>query len=309
MTIEKINFSLVELLADFVSVNTFKANEKGIDFKFELDTPIPDVITSDPVRLRQVLSNLVGNAIKFTSRGAVELRVGLAESGKLKFIISDTGVGITPEQEQLLFQPFSQADASTTRKFGGTGLGLVLSRGLAESLNGSLSLIRSDRGHSSTFAFEIQASRPAQSVLVGRETIFLHNSSVASASRRTALKGLRVLLAEDSADNQTLISTYLMSEGAKVAVAENGQRAIDLVSNEKFDVILMDIQMPILDGHEATRQLRRLKCTHPIVALTAHAMKEEQQKCFESGFNDFLTKPIQRTRLMEILKRYLPGRE
>jgi signal transduction histidine kinase len=306
MTMEIIEFSLTEMLADFISVMTFKAQEKQIKFKFKFDSPVPDIICSDPVRLRQILINIVGNALKFTDQGHVELRISFANP-VLKFTIADTGIGISKAQESHLFLPFSQADTSTTRKFGGTGLGLVLSRRLANALGGKLELIESKEGHGSTFLIEIRSDLLPHAKLVSQES--LASSSIPLQNigdSPQVLRGLKVLLVEDSLDNQMLITTYLSKEGAQVKSASDGVKGIELALAENFDLLLMDIQMPILDGHKATRKLRKLKYSKPIIALTAHAMKEERIKCFESGFTEFLTKPIQKNRLIETLSRYTP---
>ena len=305
MTIENIQFSLADMLADFISVKMLKAGENGIEFRFNPVTPIPDVICSDPFRLRQILDNIVGNAIKFTKNGYVELKVSF-ENPVLKFIVKDTGIGVSELQESRLFQPFSQADASTTRKFGGTGLGLVLSRSLAESLGGKLEFIAT-KGSGSTFLAEIKSELLPHAKLLGKAELSVIKGKLTEfQDSRKALSGLKVLLIEDSDDNQLLITLYLQREGAEVKSASDGAEGVELALSENFDVLLMDIQMPILDGHEATKKLRRANYTKPIVALTAHAMKAEQNKCFESGFTEFLTKPIQKDALIEVLTRYVP---
>jgi signal transduction histidine kinase/CheY-like chemotaxis protein len=303
MTIENIQFSLAEMLADFKSLMRFKAAEKGIRFQFTVESPFPDLICSDPVRVRQVLSNVVGNAIKFTDTGSVELRIGYQDE-VLQFNVVDTGIGISEEQESRLFQPFTQADTSTTRKFGGTGLGLVLSKRLCEALTGKLELVSSVVGVGSTFQIEIQSALIPGAKLVNSEALTLAVDSLIEVNGRQLLLGLRVLVVEDSLDNQTLITLYLEKVGAIVTVASDGAAGVAIALRGKFDVVLMDIQMPVLDGHAATKELRRLKYLNPIVALTAHAMKEERTKCIESGFSDFLTKPIQRELLIELLSRY-----
>ncbi|MBC7753792.1 MAG: response regulator [Moraxellaceae bacterium] len=305
MTVENIQFSLAEMLADFDSLMRFKAAEKGIGFKFTVDTLFPDLICSDPVRLRQILTNVIGNAIKFTDKGHVELCIEFVNP-ILKFTVKDTGVGISKDQESRLFQPFTQADASTTRKFGGTGLGLVLSKRLAEALDGKLELIKSQERFGSTFLIEVKSTLLPNAKLVGADSLTI-TAGIASGFHNDSqvLQGLKVLLVEDSPDNQMLISMYLHKEGAKVKTASNGAIGVELALTEMFDVVLMDIQMPILDGHEATKKLRQSKYSKPIIALTAHAMKEERAKCLESGFTEFLTKPIQKDLLIAVLSRYV----
>ncbi len=306
MSVESIPFSLAEMLADFNSLMRFKSTEKGIAFQFNVDTLFPDLICSDPVRLRQILSNVVGNAIKFTDKGYVELSLAYANP-LLTFTVKDTGVGISKDQESKLFQPFSQADASTTRKFGGTGLGLILSKRLAEALGGSLELIESGEGAGSTFKIEVKSTLLPNAKLVAIEALTIAGEATSGFRKDSQmLLGLKVLLVEDSPENQILISFYLHKEGAQVTMASDGARGVELALSEVFDVVLMDVQMPILDGHDATKKLRQSNYSKPIIALTAHAMVEERAKCFESGFTEFLTKPIKRDLLLEVLSRYIP---
>jgi hypothetical protein len=299
MTFENIEFSLAEMLSDFNSIMSFKASEKGIAYNFNVHPNTPEFIISDPVRLKQILTNLVGNALKFTDKGYVELKVSY-ENGALKISVKDTGVGISKAQTKHLFQAFSQADTSTTRRFGGTGLGLILSRRLAESLGGTLSLAESAEGQGSTFYCEITAEVPSHSKTMEVK------ATIPAEKAKTSLTNLKVLLVEDSPDNQMLISTYLKKEGAEITTANNGAIGIDLALKKDFDVVLMDIQMPVLDGYEAARKLRSSHYGKPIIALTAHAMKEERVKCLESGFTEFLTKPIQRDLLIKTLSHYSP---
>lgn len=308
MSIENIQFSLAEMLADFKSLMNFKAAEKGIGFHFNVDSPFPDLICSDPVRLRQILTNIVGNAIKFTDKGHVELSIAFADPF-LKFTIKDTGVGISKDQETRLFQPFTQADTSTTRKFGGTGLGLVLSKRLTEILYGRLELLESTEGLGSTFLIEVKSALLPNAKLVAREALAIVGAPADFQKDTQVLRGLKVLLVEDSQDNQMLITMYLRKEGAQVTAASDGASGVQLALTEMFDVVLMDVQMPILDGHEATKKLRQSKYSNPIIALTAHAMKEEREKCFESGFTEFLTKPLQKSLLIEVLSRYVSPRD
>ena len=305
MTIENIVFSLTEMLSDFVSMMSFRAAEKNIRFQLMIETPIPDFIISDPVRVRQVLNNIVGNALKFTHYGSVQMMVSYQNS-LLKFIVQDTGVGISKDQEARLFQPFSQADTSTTRKFGGTGLGLVLSRKLAEALGGRLELLESHENAGSIFLIEIKPQLSPQTKLVGKESLSFAHGSSNPVKPELQLKTLRVLLVEDSPDNQVLITTYLRKEGAEVTTATNGDEGVTLALKDNFDLVLMDVQMPVLDGHEATKKLRQAQYQKPIIALTAHAMKEERKKSIESGFTEFLTKPVQRDLLIEMLSSYVP---
>ncbi len=303
LIVEKIPFKLTDLLADFGSIMTFKAAAKGIKFKTFIETLIPDEIISDPVRLRQILSNIVGNAIKFTSFGSVTMHVSF-HNNSLDFLVVDTGVGLSENQISRLFQPFVQADTSTTRKYGGTGLGLVLSRSLAQSLGGNIRLMKSQPGLGSTFLIRLTPQLTNATIFVGQSAITLDHIFSTDRSEAARLQGLRILLVEDSPDNQILISTYLRKQGARVESALDGAEGVATASKKVFDVVLMDVQMPNMDGHEATKTLRALHYSRPIIALTAHAMNEERIRCFESGFTDFLTKPIQHERLIDVLTRY-----
>ncbi len=305
MATESIEFSLPELLSDFDAVMSFRARDIGVEFRLVLETPIPEVICSDPIRIRQILNNVVGNALKFTSKGSVALGVRWS-APSLNFSIVDTGVGISKEQEERLFKPFSQADISTTRKFGGTGLGLVLSRRLAETLGGTLLLAASSEGSGSTFHFQMQPALAPGARLVGSEALRtdLHLQRI-NKDNPLSLVGMKILLIEDSPDNQILITMYLSKAGAIVTAVSDGAQGVERALAENFDVLLMDIQMPVLDGHEATKKLRQLNYSKPIIALTAHAMKAEHDKCFTSGFSEFLTKPIEKKRLIDVLVGYL----
>lgn len=300
LTIETIEFKLPEVLIDISSIMRFRANENGIDFKLRLLTQIPERIFSDPVRVKQILSNIIGNAIKFTTNGSVEMSVAYAEP-ILTFKINDTGLGMTPDQSANLFKAFVQADPSTTRKFGGTGLGLSISKQLANSMGGNVVLESSKINIGSTFAITLKVSTPNDVKLVGSESLSAKVTASASTSVRELLKDLKVLLVEDSPDNQMLITRHLTKAGCTVATANDGEEGVTMASKGDYDVVLMDIQMPKLDGHGATKRLRAQGYTKPIVALTAHAMQEEKQRGLKSGFTDFLTKPIQPHLLVEIL--------
>ena len=299
MVIEKMEFSLVEFLSEFASLIGFKAPENGIIFEFSAATPVPDIIVSDPTRLRQILSNILGNAIKFTEKGRVELTVSFNE-GHLEFRVTDTGRGITKEQRRHLFQAFSQADSSTTRKFGGTGLGLVLTKKLSQALGGDFDLVESEIGKGSVFEASIPVELPVAAALVPIKKFRM--TPTPDDDEHANLKNFDVLVVEDSPENQMLLRMILKKVGSKVTVANDGLEGVERARAKRFDVILMDIQMPNLDGHEATRELRSKGYTGPIVALTAHAMKEERQRATKSGFSHFLTKPIDRKSLLDLLE-------
>ena len=307
MTAEHISAELPQLLSDIMFLMGARAAEKGLKLNLALATPVPRKITTDPLRVRQILVNLVGNAIKFTHTGSVELRVGCtvdAGNATLHFDVVDTGVGMTPQQVARLFQPFSQADDSTTRRFGGSGLGLAISHRLARMLGGDLT-VHSLPGRGSTFSVVIDGGKIDADKMIDK----LSDAVVAPRARRyehvIAITG-RILLADDGIDNQRLISMHLKKAGAEIVVADNGRIAVDLAASQPFDLIIMDMQMPDLDGYEATSELRRRGLDLPIIALTAHAMSHDRAKCIDAGCTDYLTKPVEKQHLLRMVKKYLP---
>lgn len=304
---ESVPFSLIDFLVDVAGLMDFKAKEKRIDFSMHIVGVVPERVTSDPVRLKQILSNVVGNAIKFTYVGEVELTVSYV-THQLVFQVKDSGVGISEEQAKNLFQPFSQADTSTTRKFGGTGLGLVLSRRLSEVLGGDLELTESAVDEGSTFTIRIRPDVDEDVQMVGEKALALGGGEPKAQNPSRSLQNLKLLLVEDSPDNQTLFSLYLKSTGAIVDIVSDGRQGVNRALEKHFDVVLMDIQMPVMDGHEATRELRQAGYAGPIIALTAHALNEERTRCYQSGFNEYLTKPIGKDDLIHVLSRYMPER-
>tara|TARA_B110001454_G_scaffold28073_1_gene27483 strand:- start:85532 stop:87610 length:2079 start_codon:yes stop_codon:yes gene_type:complete len=312
LEIEIIEFNLTDLLYDIKSLLAIKTEEKRLDLKFILETFIPEKIQSDPTRIRQILTNIVSNAIKFTEKGAVQVRVRwigdqLAEDGTLEMTVEDSGVGIKNDQVERLFQPFAQVDSSTTRLFGGTGLGLALSKKLAQALGGNVTLESTQADYGSTFKIQIKA-RPVpycnwvngfKSLDQEREDISFENVEVTENS----LKGINILLVEDAPDNQMVIGMFLNSAGAKVDFADNGYEGISKASEGNYDIILMDIQMPKLDGYEATRILRKRGFELPIVALTAHALMEERTRCLNAGCTEHFTKPVNSEKLISLVAR------
>jgi len=302
LEVERVPCAVRTLLAQVVDLLRGAAEEKGLGFTVEAHGPIPDQIITDPTRLKQALVNLIGNAIKFTPAGSVRVRVSCDRASELiSFAVTDTGIGMTPEQISKLFVPFSQADDSTTRRFGGTGLGLAITKRLAEALGGHVA-VTSDPGRGSTFTLTV-ATGPLDNVKM--VTTVEPELAAESGPPRPELPRVdgRILLVEDGPDNQRLISAFLRKAGAKVALAENGRDAVDMAlaaaaDGIPFDVILMDIQMPVMDGLTATRILRARGYTGPIVALTAHAFKAELDRCLAAGCDHYLTKPISRDKLI-----------
>jgi signal transduction histidine kinase/DNA-binding response OmpR family regulator len=307
MTVETIACDVPQFMADILWIMRPRAADMGVAFEMTFQGPIPRQILTDSLRFRQILLNLVGNAIKFTAAGRVGIHVQLQRQGPdqmLRVDVTDSGIGMTPEQLGGLFRPFTQADESTTRRFGGTGLGLTISRQLARLLGGDIS-IQSQPGVGSTFTLLIKCSLASGVEMIeGLTESALPVTITPSLSTDVLLRG-QILLAEDGRDNQRLLSTHLRAAGAVVEIAENGQIAVDLAVSQPFDLILMDMQMPVMDGYTATAELRRSGFTLPIVAITAHAMAEDREKCLASGCSDYLTKPISRETLLRKVSEYL----
>ncbi len=318
LKIERIRTSPVRLVNEACALVEPRVRGKGIGLRVCWDTPVPESVISDPTRLRQILLNLLGNAIKFTERGGVTVRVSYeAERSALVLRVADTGIGMTPEERASIarFEAFTQADASTTRRYGGTGLGLRISNGLASMLGGGLE-IDSVKGEGTTITVRVTAERAADARMLDSGTIrsFDEIASAgdtvarASGASSPSLRGVRVLLAEDGPDNMRLISFLLTKAGAEVTGCENGRIAAETVEGagdgERPDVILMDMQMPELDGYDATRRLRAGGCTIPIIALTAHAMDGDRERCLEAGCDDYLTKPVDRAALIAACRRW-----
>jgi CheY-like chemotaxis protein len=268
------------------------------------------MIYTDPVRVRQCLINLAGNALKFTETGHVFINVDverIRDKDFIRFDVEDTGVGIPQEKQAQIFEAFTQADSSTTRKYGGTGLGLTITRQLAGLLGGTLRL-KSEVGKGSVFSLRIPAGidvtqTPTTDPYSAAGQLSDLTDTEAAAAKHPRLSG-RILVAEDSAANQALIRAMLSRMGLIVEIAENGQEALEWLEKETFDMVLMDMQMPVMNGYDATRSIRRNGWTLPVVALTAHAMKGDDQKCLEAGCNEYLSKPIDRDKLRSVLMKY-----
>jgi len=307
LQIEKIDVRLNDLLNDVSQFLNLEATGKGLELYMEPDKDLPVAIKTDPTRLRQILFNIVGNAIKFTQKGFIKIKVkrNPENAQQIMFVVQDTGAGISTEQASKLFSPFTQADVTTTRKFGGTGLGLVLSKKLAQALGGDVVLESSSLGFGSTFVITINqgeaTTMKASDQLPTQATLAL---SERPKDQLSDLTGIRVLLVDDSEDNLELIQHILNLAGAKVDLAKNGQEGVKKALENKYEIVLMDLQMPVMDGYEATKQLREKKYSVPIIALTAHAMKEEREKTQQYGFNDHVTKPIDRGVLLRTISHY-----
>ena len=309
LSIELLECSLSQLLIDIAALMRVRASEKGLAFSVDFLSSVPGRILSDPTRLRQILLNLLGNAIKFTENGSVRLILSYdADPPSLAFTVVDTGIGMSPEQLSRMFQPFEQADLSMTRRFGGTGLGLAICKPLAEALGGSLT-VESTEGVGSIFMLKLAIETTADSPWIQSLDAASAEDKLGHIAVPERLAGV-VLLAEDGTDNQLFVSTVLSRRGLAVVLAENGQIASERAlsawrSGQPFDLILMDMQMPVLDGYSATTYLRQQGYPGPIIALTAHAMVGERERCLAAGCNDFLTKPITRQHLIEQISPYL----
>ncbi|MEI8374063.1 MAG: response regulator [Planctomycetota bacterium] len=316
MAVERIPCSPRQLANEAISLMQVSAIAKSLSLQIEYRGAIPETIQSDPTRLRQILINLLGNAVKFTKVGGVRLGVRLLDPPEtpnphLGFEVIDTGVGMQPEQLCSLFQPFTQADTSMTRRFGGTGLGLAISKRLAQMLGGDITGT-SSAGKGSSFLVSIETG-PLEGVRISdgfREALPVTTNPPSDKQVQDIRLSARVLLAEDGLDNQRFITFVLKKAGVQITVADNGQIALDCVQSAQeegnpFDVILMDMQMPVLDGYEATRRLRAEGYTGPIIALTAHAMAEDRQKCLDAGCDDYATKPIERQNLLKTVAQWM----
>lgn len=302
LEIENIPVDIFQLIDDVQALAVIQARSKGISFSVDFDFPLPRYISSDPVRLKQILFNLVSNAIKFTEEGSVSVKTRFDDKArKLVFDVMDTGIGLKAEHIGRLFTAFGQADSSTTRRFGGTGLGLHLSRVLAQKLGGDVR-VESSEGVGSTFSAAVD---------IGSDKIDEWVDAVPEIKREIAQHSLNqryegtVLLVDDCNDNVALISWYLRKLGVTVTEAENGLQAVSLATKKTYDLIFMDMQMPIMDGIEATRFLREKNYRKPIVALTANVRKDEMELCREAGCDDVLVKPIDREKICEVLSRSL----
>ncbi len=303
LVIEKIDFSLPDLASSIVEEFSPRTLEKGVDLRLTKVHGSPTIINSDPVRVRQILSNLISNAVKFTHGGSIEVRLLPYDNDLVRITVTDSGIGLSEEQQKQLFNDFTQGDNSHTRKYGGTGLGLSLSRKISHLLGGEVRLMHSHPGKGSAFEITFQANAAAPLHIEGAS--LSEGSAHASEAPCQIPPGTKILLAEDSPDNVVWIEAYLKDCGADVSVAENGLEALDKARAKDFDLILMDIQMPEMDGYEATRRLREEGMTMPIIALTAHALNEHRTKALQIGFTDFLTKPVQHEALLRTVEKNL----
>jgi CheY-like chemotaxis protein len=309
LSAQRIPCILMRVLDEVITATRPQARQKQLQLNLDLRQPLPEMIRTDPARLRQILMNLVGNAIKFTQTGSVTITVSQTADRRIRFDVVDTGIGLTKEQRAKLFQPFEQVDVSSTRRFGGSGLGLIIARSLAMLIGGELS-VTSESRKGSCFTLllnagaQIDAAAPAQAPA----------APLASSGAEELPLDAAILLVEDGPDNQLLIEHHLKAAGASVTIAENGAVAINCVlvaaaAGSPFDLILMDMQMPYMDGYTAVAALRSQGYVTPIIALTAHAMAEDRTKCLQAGCTDFLSKPVDRQTLIATVRRHLTSKD
>ena len=301
--------SLFELMSDVAALTKMKAVQQGLAFSINYHYPLPDRIETDPLRLKQILVNLCSNAIKFTPSGHIDVTVSYSAVDKLLSIeISDSGIGLSAEEMGRLFQEFQQADSQIHRKYGGTGLGLALSQHLAVLLGGKIS-VSSRKGEGSKFTLALAQQVEPERLVDNQERMSPVPGNTAhddpSPSTVMYFNG-KILLAEDTEDLRILVSMYLRRAGLNVITVKNGFEAIDHLGREQFDLVLMDIQMPHLDGLKAMRQLQQMNYSTPVIALTANAMRNDQETYRTAGFSDFLAKPIEPKQLYRVLNKFLP---
>jgi PAS domain S-box-containing protein len=319
LDLESIPFDLHEILSETMKPLSFRAHQKGLALNYEIRPNVPQALLGDPGRIRQVLINLVGNSIKFTEAGEILVTIEDQSSDRLTtrlhVSVKDTGVGIAEDKQAKIFEPFSQADGSMARKYGGTGLGLNICARLVELMGGRMWL-DSLVGHGSTFHFTIQLLTPSKSLAhpPALEPGELRDPAIASApvnfshlsSAPREIKNLRVLLAEDNLINQTIAVRVLEKRGRVVTVAENGQDVLNICGTQSFDLILMDIQMPGMDGLEVTAAIRKKEIASgahtPIIAMTAHALKGDQERCLAAGMDGYVSKPIRTVELFAAIE-------
>ena len=307
LVLEEIPFSVGKLCRESLQIFASRAAQKGLELACSLDAKLPPALLGDPVRLRQVLLNLIGNAIKFTEKGSITLQANYlparqADHCRLELAVVDTGIGIPQDKLDLIFEAFTQADISTTRRFGGTGLGLSISNRLIGLMDGQIS-VSSHPGQGSTFSviLELPIAQPSAAPVVA-------STAVASPNSRP----LSILLVEDNALNQRVASQLLSRDGHQVTLADDGQQALELLANQNFDLVFMDMQMPVMDGLTATRAIRsREQATgsqrHTVIAMTANVQDSDRDDCLAAGMDDFLTKPLNAGQLRALIAKHFPA--
>jgi CheY-like chemotaxis protein len=301
ISFEKISFNIRNELDDVYKVLAYGAKQKKLELSVQVSPDVPTNVEGDPFRLKQVLINLINNAIKFTQKGFVRVNVSMmrtnGQEDTIRFEVQDSGIGISLENQKKLFKSFSQADPSTTRNFGGSGLGLAISKRLVQMMKGEIG-VTSEEGNGSVFWFTVTLEQAATNPLVKKEIQGEHET-----------KPLKILLAEDNVINQKVSTINISKLGHQVQVAGNGLEAVKMFSNGAFDLILMDVHMPTMDGHEATTEIRRIEKQRneshpvPIIAMTATIYEEDIRNFYRWGMNDYLGKPFKPVDLMQVIER------
>jgi len=303
LIVEHQNISLIVFMDELAAIFGSQVSEKGLSFDMEYQFPIPGTINTDPTRLKQILINLCSNAIKFTREGSITVSIQyLSDSNRMQFTVTDTGIGISAKEQKKIFRPFTQADDSTTRIYGGTGLGLYISRKLAKTLGGDIT-VTSEKGQGSQFTATIDVGIEPDKLEIINEA----PAPIASPDNKPVhiqLNG-RVLLVEDNRENQKLITKSIRKTGLTVDIAENGKVGVEKALSGNYNLVLMDMQMPVMGGLEAIRKLRNSGYTVPIISITANAMQEDRNSCFAAGANDYLTKPLDFNHFYEVLSDHL----
>jgi signal transduction histidine kinase len=297
--------SLSEVLDDIEMSLSLKAREKSIQLYFNKSTIGKQNYFFDPIRMKQILLNIIGNAIKFTNKGEVlvSTQIGLAKNGfdRITFTVKNEGVGFNEEQASRLFQPFGQADASIKREYGGSGLGLVISRQLARAMGGDIIVVRSEINVGTEIEVSVELERSQASVVVAQPV----RDILPKYENKKKLQNKKILIVDDARDNLVLLEMFLRGSESILTLASNGLEACELCKTQVFDMILMDIQMPKMDGHEATRAIRSMGQTMPIIALTAHGTKNEHEKSRLAGFDESITKPFSQENLLQVINSFL----
>jgi two-component system, sensor histidine kinase len=304
--LENTEFDLHALVENSVKVISGKCQEKHIDLSWYISPELPHAVVGDPVRIRQILVNLLGNAVKFTETGEIAVSVSLSNTGKSEdilpvvFSVRDTGIGISPDKSDIIFESFMQADNSTTRKYGGTGLGLAISKSLVQLMRGNIGL-ESEPGKGSTFGFAIP-------LRIARKPLPIQHIPDQKPEKISGT----ILVAEDNSVNMMIITQFISRTGCQVIRAENGSEAYRKFTENKVDLIFMDIHMPEMDGHEATRKIREYEngTGHtPIIAITADAMSGDKEKCLASGMDDYIAKPFKQEEVLATIRRFMTDSE
>ena len=302
LELEEIEFQLHKVIDSSISLLQFKMEEKNLTFELDYDKNISTLYYGDSLRLSQILNNLLSNAVKFTDNGSISLHINKIAHNRFQFKVSDTGKGLSQKEQSSIFQAFTQADGTTTRNYGGTGLGLTISKQLVEMMNGKI-WVESVLGKGSSFIFEIDLIELSDNLPKEPSMLIVEEENLLERDIN-ALIGKRILVAEDNFINQEIILGLLENSQLEIDLAENGEEAIELHKDNNYNLILMDIQMPVLDGYSAAEEIRKTNKEIPIIAITASAMKEDIAMSLKVGMNDHLNKPIDVNKLYEILLRY-----